>query len=174
MEAVLPEQAANRFSQVAADEQLMIPAERAQNITSPTEPTRQSVGEAALSGLSFGEAGAVRRLILRTMHGGPNPEALANDARMLTTGGTDRPALERLLTEAVGARQGRGENRLLGLGIGRGVSAGTPTVQRSGVVQDRAQQTGRAQEAQDYFNDLRSAGVTEERARDLTQRRFGL
>lgn len=173
MEAVLPEQAAKRFSQVAADEQLMIPAERAQNITSPTEPTRQSVGEAALGGLSFGEAGAVRRLLLRSLHGGPNPSALAEDARMLTTGGSNRAALERLLNEAVGARQGRGQNRLLGLGIGRGVSAGVPTADRTNVMQDRATNTDVQQQVLDYFDDLRAAGVTEERARDLTARRFG-
>lgn len=174
MDLMVPESVRPGFNQLAADEQLMIPAEAAQRITSPTEPTRQSIGEAALGGLSFGEGGAIRRLLLRSLHGGPNPSALAEDARMLTTGGSNRAGLERLLTEAVDARQGRGQNRLLGLGVSRGMSAGAPTVQRTAEVQDRATATDLADRAREYYDDLIATGATEERARDLTRSRFGL
>lgn len=174
MEAVLPSSVRPKFQQLAADEQLMLPAERAQNITSPTEPTRQSVVEAGLSGLSFGEAGFVRRELLRALRGGPNPEALARNAQMLTTGGTNRTGLENLLTEAVAARKGRGVNRSLGLALARLGAVEGPTANRTGTVQARALDAERLQEAQTYVDQLILQGATEDRAMELARTRYGL
>lgn len=162
----------NRLARLLQQEEVMLPAERATEAAaygSQTATNEASKVESAISGLSFGIPGLIRREALGVLRAPPSPEALTQEARMLTTGAprgvVDRPALQRLVNEAQGAETGRGDVRRGFHLFGRALSAGLPTVGRLETDRQRTQR-------QDAYDELIAAGATPERALDLVQRRF--
>lgn len=172
LERILPRNVAYQFGQATADEELMRASEQAGTFGSPTAPAQQSILESLRSGGSM--MGTMRRSLARSVLSGPNPDQLANEARMLTVGGADRPALSQLLADAATVRTNRGQAATAATRLGRSLTTALPTIGRTAEVADRSMEVDHQQEAEQYMADLRAAGATPERALALTRQRFGL